>query len=450
MHYRPHRPFIALLVPLLLAACNNDEPTSSSPLTPATPLALQINPAGGHTATPEIAVDARGNALAVWAQHNGTAYSLYARHYRAGAGWGSVQPLESETSDAHSPQAAFDAFGNAMVVWNQSDGTQYNIMARRFRADGTWEGATLVENDAGDTYGPQVALDGNGTAFVVWYQRPDANSVYDIKASRHSAASGWDAPILLETLNGVAYRPMIAVSANGSAMATWEQHDGIRINVQAKRYVPGTGWGAASGPLALGTASNPRVGMDAQGNATLIWEESDGARWNVQAKRYLASSGWVPTRSIDTDDTYSAYVPRLAVDPAGNATIVWLQANNGLGSIWARRYTATQDADTEWTGLGSLTLLEDDDVNAAVEPEVAMDASGNAVAVWAQRDGTDFRVYARRYTVGQGWSSARRIDETDSGNHRFPFVSMNAAGEAFATWSHYPGSGTNVWVRRGL
>jgi hypothetical protein len=35
--------------------------------------------------------------------------------------------------------------------------------------------------------------------------------------------------------------------------------------------------------------------------------------------------------------------------------------------------------------------------NIALDPQIAMDASGNAFAVWSQDDGTQFRIQANRF-----------------------------------------------------
>ena len=48
-------------------------------------------------------------------------------------------------------------------------------------------------------------------------------------------------------------------------------------------------------------------------------------------------------------------------------------------SIWANRYTAG-------TGWGTRTLIDTDNAIEADEPQIAIDASGNALAVWPVAD----------------------------------------------------------------
>jgi hypothetical protein len=47
--------------------------------------------------------------------------------------WGTAELIETDNAgDAYNPQIAFDASGNAIAVWNQTDGTRYNIWANYF------------------------------------------------------------------------------------------------------------------------------------------------------------------------------------------------------------------------------------------------------------------------------------------------------------------------------
>ena len=58
-----------------------------------------------------------------------------------------------------------DGSGNAVAVWQQSDGTRDNIWANRYTPSGGWGTATLIEsNNAGDARYPQVAMDVSGNA----------------------------------------------------------------------------------------------------------------------------------------------------------------------------------------------------------------------------------------------------------------------------------------------
>jgi hypothetical protein len=46
--------------------------------------------------------------------------------------------------------------------------------------------------------------------------------------------------------------------------------------------------------------------------------------------------------------------------------------------------------------------------NSGANPQIAMDRSGHAIAVWTQSDGTRGNIWARSYTSGSGWDAAAR------------------------------------------
>jgi len=83
--------------------------------------------------------------------------------------------------------------------------------------------------------------------------------------------------------------------------------------------------------------------------------------------------------------------PQIAIDPSGNALAVW-------AGIWSNRYTPSN-------GWGTAEELSD----GGVSPQVAIDPSGNALAVWAQWDGA-LSHWSNRYTPSNGWGTPERID----------------------------------------
>ena len=140
-----------------------------------------IETGNAFASAPQIAMDASGNAVAVWPQDDGTWYSIYANRYTVGTGWGTAVLIETDNAgDANDPQIAMDASGNALAVWDQYDGTRYNILANRYQVGTGWGTAVLLETDnAGHAFSPQIAMNASGNAVAVWYQGDGTtNNVY--------------------------------------------------------------------------------------------------------------------------------------------------------------------------------------------------------------------------------------------------------------------------------
>jgi hypothetical protein len=156
-------------------------------------------------------MDSNGNAIIVWYQSDGTNLQIFKSEYREGA-WHNSASLSSNTStarqqlvakegvtiifdsviispngqDATFPQVAMDNKGNAIIVWSQSDGAVYQIFKSEYR-NGAWiNPSSLADNispDGQSAFYPQVAMDNNGNAIIVWYQ-PDG-AVYQIFKSEY-------------------------------------------------------------------------------------------------------------------------------------------------------------------------------------------------------------------------------------------------------------------------
>jgi hypothetical protein len=437
---------------LMLAACGGGGGDSSP--TPATTSKtwgtaslIETENAGAAYAS-QIAIDAGGNALAVWYQHDGTRYNIWANRYTAGTGWGAATLIETDDAGgAQLPQIAIDADGNALAVWAQHDGTRNNIWANRYTTGAGWGTASLIETDnSGSAFSPQIAIDASGNALAVWGQ--DDGTENSIFANRYTASNNaWGSAVVIETDNEIGHSandPQIALDASGNAIAVWQQSDGTRTNVWANRYSVGTGWG--TGTLIetddAGNAYSPQIAMDANGNALAVWSQFDGAHNNIVANRYVHGTGWGTASPIETSAALNAGTPRIAFDLQGNALAVWVQDGaTAFYDVWANRYTPG-------SGWGTAALIETDDAGSGGSPEVAFDVSGNALAVWMQSDGTRFNIVANRYTAGSGWGTANLIETDDAGSANEPQIAIDANGNALAVWYQSDGVRSNIWANR--
>jgi hypothetical protein len=97
---------------------------------------------------------------------------------------------------------------------------------------------------------------------------------------------------------------------------------------------------------------------------------------------------------------------------------------------------------------GSALLIETDNVGDAQRPKIAVDGTGNAIAVWYQSDGTRDNIWANRFDAGSGaWGTAQVI-ETEDGNAQFPHIAVDGSGNALAVWQQSDGTRINIWANR--
>ena len=295
--------------------------------------------------------------MAIWRQNDGTNTNILGNRFtpaRGGGSWGATTLVGSASAgDADTPQIAFDANGNAMAVWTQVDLTSYyfsDMWASRFTASaggGSWGTATLIApNNMGNAINPQIAIDVNGNALVVWVQFYGFSR--DIWSNRFSSAGGsWGTATLIETANtGNALEPQIAVDATGNALAVWTQSDGTRYNIWANRFTVAAGGGGSWGAATLiqsdtvRDAGEPQIAFDSSGNAMAVWAQSDGLRDTIWASRFAAAYGgsWGAPSLIESNITAPAKTPQIALDTNGNAMAIWAQSDRMRDNIWANRF----------------------------------------------------------------------------------------------------------------
>jgi len=125
-------------------------------------------------------MDNNGNAIITWYQYNGSQYQIFKSEYRGGV-WTNPSSLTDNISPdgqgSYAPQVAMDNNGNAIITWKQYDGANDQIFKSEYRG-GVWTNPSSLSDNispAGqDAYYPQVAMDNKGNAIIVWQQSDGA------------------------------------------------------------------------------------------------------------------------------------------------------------------------------------------------------------------------------------------------------------------------------------
>ncbi len=118
-----------------------------------------------------------------------------------------------------------------------------------------------------------------------------------------------------------------------------------------------------------------QVSMDGSGNAVAVWQRFDGSNTIIQSSR-LAAGGvsWSTPENLSLPGQY-AYNPQVAVYGSGNFVAVW-QRFDGRNYIVQSR--GSSDGGVSWSTPVNLSASG----KFAESPQVAVDGSGNTVAVW--------------------------------------------------------------------
>jgi hypothetical protein len=177
-------------------------------------------------------------------------------------------------------------------------------------------------------------------------------------------------------------------------------------------------------------AESPQVAVDPASNMVAVWVRSDGAKDIVQAATRPAGGSWGPAIPLSAPGQ-NAEAPRVAVDSSGNAVAVWTRFNGSRKVV----QSAMRPAGGPW---GPVDELSDAGQNA-VTPAVAVDPAGNAAAVWSRYNGTNDIVQAAVRAAGGAWEEAEDVS-VEGRDALEPEVAIDSAGAAFAVWRRHDGT----------
>jgi hypothetical protein len=308
-----------------------------------------------------IATDSAGNTLVVWA----AAGIVYYNRHTPGSGWVQIATVEGvgmlvsglSIGPANEPEMALNAAGQAVAIWRQginiplSFPNDYDLWSSRYdMATDTWTEPQQLEDGVGTQfYGKSLVIDSGGTATALWSDF-DGTSTF-IRAA-HLPGNTWTLPSTVASGNSndteFAMFPQAVIDGDGNIMAVWQQGDVNEANFVASRYVPGTVWGGSQvigtyvGSSSVIFSTEMRLAGNAAGHVVAVWTlpgcilaENVPCPTDLLANEYNPANGnWGAEEVIDKEYTFpgevegNAATPWVAVDAAGNAVAVWDQDNS--------------------------------------------------------------------------------------------------------------------------
>ena len=236
-----------------------------------------LSDAGQNAFDPHVAVDASGDAVFAWTRSDGANDRVQARARSAAGVLSAVQTLSDAGQGAFSPQVAVDASGDAIFAWGRSDGANDRVQARARSAAGALSAVQTLSSGGRNAAEPQVAVDTDGDAVFAWRRFDGASN--RVQARARSAAGALSAVQTVSDAGQFAIDPQVAVDADGDAVFAWRRSDGANDRVQARARSAAGALSAVQDLSAAGlNASAPQVAVDADGDAVFAWENDHHAR----------------------------------------------------------------------------------------------------------------------------------------------------------------------------
>lgn len=385
----------------------------------------------GVASTPKIATDARGSIFAVWASDQGVVST--ARPIEAG-GWES--PVTISSPGATNPSIAVTRTGIAFAVWQQSGLVEVAVRP----AGGMWQPPETLSSPLDTSQAPSIAVDAAGDAFAVW-GRARAGELSIQGSVRPVETGAWGPLENVTTPPASDYEPKLAVSGRGDALVVWTLPGGYLMSsfrsADTHAWAPPQTIAPGGNIIDNGDAS---FALDSDGNAALVYRHREGFGMGTMGTRRLISTGqWEAATYLH----YSNYDTDLALDAQGNAVAVW----DGLGLSRTIVEAASLPRGGSWSGPANVS----GEAYTNRFGRVAVDAVGNAIAVWQRTtqppppppaplpgaelpdEGLEYVAQAAVRPAGGNWQppqdvSPPGVTATDIS------VAMDPAGNGIAIW----------------
>ena len=299
----------------------------------------------------------------------------------------------------------------------------------------TWQAADLGPggNEPHGGPHPAVAVGPDGRVVALWGSAvgcPAACS-YILQASVRPAGGSWGAPVTLSTeLNWGTGGVALGMDGSGNAIAAW-----VGFYADASHYAvlpAGGGWGPAQtlSTYVQGQARNLSLAVSPDGSAIVAYATQHDAIWAVSGS---VMGGFSAPVFVAAGDYGKNSAPKVALDDAGQASLVWSQSG--------RTQAATRSPGGTWSAPVVLVSQSSGSVATAI------DGAGNAIAVF----GSSYSWHL----AGGGWQPAAALPAGSAGglvvaDPAGTFVYADSGGNAFTFGAGAAGFGSGSGSRGSL
>jgi len=334
------------------------------------------------------------------------------------------------------PNIAVGDNGQVVVVWADSRNGNWDIYGQRYTRNGNKLGSNFRINDDNSGYAqtdPAVCVDGSSNSVIVWSDQRDGGppSLYAQRYDSQGNRLGGNFLVAQWNVYGID----IACRGNGDFTIAWT---GDNFVVYAKRYHADGTPIEDSFRVDDNTGSirvyNPQIAIGGNGEFVIIWQDTrNGGYPDIYAQRFDSSRNPLGGNQKVNDDTASAShsFPAVALDPVGNAYVVWEDF---------RRYGALDDVYFDYSSTGSSNWGGDQMANdywgtVWGGTSIGVDASEHVVVVWREARVNGLILSDISQDKGASWGADVSVNDAgETVNQSAPTLAVNAQGDAYAAW----------------
>jgi hypothetical protein len=183
---------------------------------------------------PRLSLNPRGDAIVVWKRLGVPTPIIEAATRSAGSAFSQPVQLSAPAGNSTTPDVALNAAGDATVVWISKAVTP-NLLEGVFRpARGSFTAAAALAGEAQTPSRPRVAIDAAGNAAVAWERQSGAANM--VNGATRPFNDAFSAPVALSAEGQTVTDTQIALDARGDGIAVWSRSNSNNRIVQAALY----------------------------------------------------------------------------------------------------------------------------------------------------------------------------------------------------------------------
>lgn len=359
--------------------------------------------------------DGKGGAWVGWWSRIRGNSDVYVQHLRADGtrAWADSGTLAcGAAGDQQWAELAADGSGGVVLVWQDGRGTDLDVYAQRFGADGStrWNAnGVAVCDTAGEQSYPVLTVDRSGCAFVAWMDRRTEDDIYAQYVTADGIVS-WsdDLPVCKEI--GRQIGPKILAFGDSNAVVFWQDYRlGPTTSALYLQEIHAAGRRVYFEDYQVSSSPTAQTGMflapDGRKGAMAVWSDyrSSGDA-NIYMRTILADGtviGDFGNALCVAPDAQER--PQIITDGFGGGFGVWQDKRNTFDyDIYMNRVSSRGMTDyTAWKHTEGLLLASAD--NNQLAPQVIPSGQGAAIVCWY--DGRTLDGQADIYAQRVRWAS---------------------------------------------
>jgi hypothetical protein len=357
------------------------------------------------------------------------------------------------TTDQVYSEIISDGNGGVIVSWTESRSTTgFDIYAQRLSSAGAvqWGSNGIAVAVAGDEQNfSRIAPDGNGGAFICWYDLRNAggNSAKEIFIQKLNssgvaafAANGIKVPDARPDAFNWINEPAFWIHKNGTdAVITWEHKvvdNGTNMYAQKISSTGTALWGANGLAITntIGSHEQSSSAVDNAGNLFIAWKNYSKDSLLIQKINSAGAVQWTQggVKLVDVWGS-NAYLPKVVADNNGGAIVIW-DDNRGAGfDVYMQKLNSAGLVQLNVNGVALCNATRDQS-----QSEIVSDGDGGAIVTWEDKrinnDSTD--IYAQRISSAGVplWAANGVAVSNAKFKQRYPSIAPYGSMGAVISW----------------